>query len=213
MASKKPKFIQKLRGSFRSRSQSPALLPGERADALVDAKGPSTSGHSDEPDASPVNIRSTTDSNVPDGHGTEPLSRTTDAQGEDGGIEPTSIRPAPIVENLWDKAYRCLAKGHPKLVKDYERILVLEEAESAESNIAELIQNPSVSNGITQAHSRLTELASKKLATVEESRANKRLGSKTVAFKDGVDQVVAVVIAAKDFVSKAVASEPHAALA
>lgn len=74
-------------------------------------------------------------------------------------------------------------------------------------------QNPPVSTGIAQAHTRLAELASKKLAAVEDSRLKMRLGSRTVVLKDGVDQALTVVIAVKDFVSSAVSAEPHAALA
>lgn len=117
MASKKPKFFQKLKGSLRShaeRSQSPAQPSRERNDALaVVTEVPSAAYSNDTPD-----------SNIPRNYGTLetdiPEERDTDTNAS-----------AAEVENLWDKASQCLTKENPSLVKEYERILDLEEAETA----------------------------------------------------------------------------------
>ncbi len=49
--------------------------------------------------------------------------------------ELASITSIAKVEDFCDQAHPWLAKEHPILLKDYERILSLEEAESAESNL------------------------------------------------------------------------------
>jgi hypothetical protein len=107
----------------------------------------------------------------------------------------------------WDEAYKSLTKDFPRLVEHYEAILAKEEEdEGGESEKRSAI-------GISHSESRLASLASKKLEAIDESRLRIRLGSKTIVVNDGVDQVLKVVIAAKEFVSGVVASEPHAALA
>ena len=98
------------------------------------------------------------------------------------------------------------------LVEDYERILSLEEAATWTDEL-ETTQSAPVSIPLAHAHRRLADLASKKLSALDESRLKIWLGSKNVVLKDGVDQVVTIVGAAKDIVSSTLASDPHAALA
>jgi hypothetical protein len=110
--------------------------------------------------------------------------------------------------DIWKLAYQRLSKEEPTLVKHYEQILTREEAESADSSAQVNTTHP-----VTHSITRMTRLASKKLAALDDSRLKIRLRSKTFVVKDGVDQILTVVVAAKDFVSGAVASEPHAAIA
>lgn len=59
----------------------------------------------------------------------------------------------------------------------------------------------------------MTALAKKKLSQVDESRLKISMGSKTIVVKDAVHHALTVVLAAKDFVSAALTSQPIAALA
>lgn len=116
-----------------------------------------------------------------------------------------SPQDTPHSVDIWELAYQRLSEKNPSLVKHYEQILVQEEAEDSQHDI--------VQQDITHSITRLTNLASKKLVTLDDSRLKIRLRSKTFVVKDGVDQVLTVVIAAKDFVSGIVTSEPHGAIA
>jgi hypothetical protein len=59
----------------------------------------------------------------------------------------------------------------------------------------------------------LAALASKKLHDVEDSQWKLQLGGNSVVVREQVDRVAKVLIVTKDFISSAVAAEPHAALA
>lgn len=115
----------------------------------------------------------------------------------------------PQKVDIWKLAYLRLSEKKPSLVKHYEQILAQEEAEEADLSTQTQATQPEITDSVT----RLTNLASKKLTALDDSRFKIRLRSKTFVVKDGVDQALTVVIAAKDFVSGIVASEPHAALA
>jgi hypothetical protein len=133
-----PKLIEKIKRSLRSRaewSRSPALLPQERADALVTTGRLSAAGNGDVPKTSALKIHGTSNSNVPEDRRTESTITTSGAK----------------LENLWDKSYQQLAKENPHLVKDYERILSLEEADAAGLNTPDLTKTTSASTGIAQA--------------------------------------------------------------
>jgi hypothetical protein len=116
--------------------------------------------------------------------------------------------------DLWEEAYERLARDNSGLVAQYEKILALEECgEEKSSQTAQNIHDEASQLRITHSRTRLTTLVKKKLASLDESRLTIKLGSRTLKFKDGVDPVVKVLVAARDFVSGAVVSEPHAALA
>ena len=159
----------------------------------------------------------------PSSHGTAETRRDDSLPGSNEGIlaetetaknsedKSCSAPSAKAAEDLWEQAYRRLSNENPDLVAQYENILFLEEAEEKreDPNAKNSVSSP----GIGLARTRLAELSSKKLAALDESRLKIRVGSKTVALKDGVDQVLTVVVAVKDFISELVSSEPHAALA
>jgi hypothetical protein len=116
--------------------------------------------------------------------------------------------------DLWKEAYERLAGDKSGLIAQYEKILALEECEEEKSTQTDQNSHDQSSQPrIAHSRTRLTTLAKKKLDSLDESRLTIKLGSRTLKFKDGVDPVVKVLISAKDFVSGAVASEPHAALA
>lgn len=116
--------------------------------------------------------------------------------------------------DLWEDAYERLGRDKPGFVAQYEKILALEGCEEEKSSqTTQNIHDQASQPRITHSRTRLTTLAKKKLASLDESRLAIKLGSKTLQFKDGVDPVVKVLIAAKDLISGAVTSEPHAALA
>ena len=66
---------------------------------------------------------------------------------------------------------------------------------------------------ITHSRERLAALAAKRLSEVDESRIRILIGSKEIVLKDPVDKVVNAVLAAKDFVSSALTTQPMATLA
>jgi hypothetical protein len=116
--------------------------------------------------------------------------------------------------DLWEEAYKRLARDNFGLVAQYEKILTIEECEERRpSETAQNIHEHALKPGIVHSRTRLAALAKGKLASLDESRLEIQLGSRTVKVKDGVDHIITIIIAAKDAVSGAVASEPHAALA
>ncbi len=59
----------------------------------------------------------------------------------------------------------------------------------------------------------LSELIAKRLKIIEEARWKFDVGNQTIEVKAQADRIVKTVVFAKDFVSSAVSSDPHAALA
>lgn len=123
--------------------------------------------------------------------------------------EESTVAQPPLDVDIWELAYQHLSKENPGLVKHYEEILAQEEADQTYPSSQNEVSQSNISHSI----SRLTTLASKKLAGLDDSRLKIRLRSRTLVIKDGVDQLLTIVIAAKDFVSGAVALEPHGAIA
>ena len=111
--------------------------------------------------------------------------------------------------DLWDRAYDLLMENEDgrKLMDSYEKVL-----------LSELLDNDisvQASNSLAgfDKEKRMSELITKKLDIVEKARWTFNVGDKTVEVKAQVDRIVKAVLYAKDFVSSAVNSEPHAALA
>lgn len=59
----------------------------------------------------------------------------------------------------------------------------------------------------------LSALIVKRLQIVEDARWKFEVGNQTIEVKAQVDRIVKTVVFAKDFVSSALSSDPHAALA
>jgi len=73
--------------------------------------------------------------------------------------------------------------------------------------------SPTGSIAVLDKEKQLSELIVKRLQIVEDARWKFEIGNQTIEVKAQVDRIVKTVIFAKDFVSSAVSSDPHAALA
>ena len=243
MSSKHPKFLQKIKGAVfarspRSQSPTPVLPPSKHnvpsratsAPAMVDdaqdsivsstlsysvaisapaEAQPAASHHltqfpsEDKPADTSAGISTSV---LP----SQPRHRSKMEHLDQNKESQYSAPDASESGDLWDQAYKHLSEESPGLVENYEKILALEESES---NRSVDTQSSMVSPGIGQARRRLADLSSQKLACLDESRLKIRVGSKTMVLRDGMDKVLTAVISAKEFVSGALVSEPHAAIA
>lgn len=59
----------------------------------------------------------------------------------------------------------------------------------------------------------LRQIASQKIDEVDLAKWQIKIGNRSLVLRDQFDKAVKVVIATKEFISSAVSSEPHAALA
>ncbi|KAL9076312.1 MAG: hypothetical protein Q9161_001028 [Pseudevernia consocians] len=111
--------------------------------------------------------------------------------------------------DLWDRAYDLLMENEDgrKLMGSYEKVLLPEVLDK------DVPVQASNSLAGFDKEKRMSELIIKKLDIVEKARWTFNVGDKTVEVKAQVDRIVKAVLYAKDFVSSAVGSEPHAALA
>ncbi|KUJ15374.1 uncharacterized protein LY89DRAFT_719937 [Mollisia scopiformis] len=189
MSCERLKAVHKFKGLFRSRSRSTA------SDKSTESQGTSND-----------NVPSRTDDAVSPAPVIPTTASTDTTAAEPDESKKASSEASPPETDIWKLAYERLTKEKPSLVEHYEQILAQEEADSS----AKSQDSP---ENITNSITRLTDLASKKLAHLDDSRLKIRLRSKTFVVKDGVDQVLEIVVAAKDFVSGIVASDPHVAIA
>jgi hypothetical protein len=81
-----------------------------------------------------------------------PTRVTPNSQPEDPGLKATSSTSATKNENLWDKALQSLTEENPGLVKDYKRILILEDTEPTGPRLA---HDPAVSTVVAGDYSQL----------------------------------------------------------
>lgn len=158
---------------------------------------------------------------VPQSHATSSRSRSGEQKLEAPGLANAPELPSKITsadhhspvgdqpEDLWDRAYELLRHDAStrKLVENYERVLLSELGIS--HNLPGLSSNIEDYNREKQ----LSSLVSKKLQVVEEARWKFHVGDRTVEVKPEIDRIIKAVLFAKDFISSAVSSEPHAALA
>ncbi|KAL9063919.1 MAG: hypothetical protein Q9161_009197 [Pseudevernia consocians] len=108
--------------------------------------------------------------------------------------------------DLWDQAYQCLRedKTTKELLRRYERILV------SELNDGDTI--PSDVDAVSRKQQMAT-LVRKKVELMNESGWTFQWRDETVDVKAQIDRIVKAVLWAKDFISSAVSTEPHASLA
>ena len=112
-------------------------------------------------------------------------------------------------DDLWDRAYEVLCKDNDsrKLMNAYEKILLSElKNDHSFPAVAEDI-------GTSTRERYMLALVEKKVKVVEDARWNFQLGERTIEVKTQIDRIVKAILFAKDFVSSAVSTEPHAALA
>jgi ADP-ribose pyrophosphatase YjhB (NUDIX family) len=240
MSLRRPKFFQKLKvalvsrtGTPRSRSPAESTSSKQRPlvgrSAITGQEAYDTTASNPTLDA-PLDTESTSalsphTRQIPSNGSSAHVVNNHPSTSQDGGGSADE-QPEHVLENnhslaetarrrdLWEEAYKRLAREKFGLVAQYEKILAIEEHE--ERRPRETVQNiheHALKPGITHSRTRLAALAKGKLASLDESRLEVQLGSRTVKVKDGVDHIITIIIAAKDAVSGAVASEPHAALA
>jgi hypothetical protein len=242
MSSKRPKFFQKLKVALVSRtpprSRSPAEASSSEQPPFV-GRSAAIGQEANDTTASNPTLDSSLDTEstsapsphtrqIPSNGSAAPLSVTSHPHSStiQGGGGPADEQPEHLLEkdealaettkprDLWEEAYQRLASDKFGLVAQYEKILAIEECEERRpSETTQNIHEHTLKPGITHSRTRLAALAKGKLASLDESRLEIQLGPRTVKVKDAVDHIITIMIAAKDAVSGAVASEPHAALA
>ena len=142
-------------------------------------------------------------SECPTQTGTDEALPNTDASC---GTLPGSIDPP---DDLWDQAYRLLqgdSNGKNSLAR-YEEILASELGDDERHQTV-----PIHLKGLAK-EKQLAALVSKKLQVMENSRWKLRFRNETIEIRAQAERIVKTVVFAKDFVSSAASSEPHAALA
>ncbi|KAJ5727438.1 hypothetical protein N7493_005258 [Penicillium malachiteum] len=118
-------------------------------------------------------------------------------------LEPTSNFDTVRIffEGYWKDAYDKLQLEDPKLVESYKKTLLQRIAEGDES--------PSGSNddhileGFTKG----------RLQQIEKAQVRLEISEREIIAREQVRRIMNVIISVKDFISTAVSSEPHAALA
>lgn len=112
-------------------------------------------------------------------------------------------------KDLWDRAYEFLREdGSTRpLLERYENIIVTELRGDEGSHT-----NSAVAEGFARQE-QLATLVAQRLTIVEDSRWKIHMRSGDVEVRAQFDRIIKAVLLAKDFVSSAVSSEPHAALA
>lgn len=125
-----------------------------------------------------------------------------------GPSDSQSLAESPP-NDLWDRAYELLREDEnsKQVIQAYEKILLSELEEGNDS--------PTISAGLgtSRREGQMSALVQKKLKAVDDAQWKFFPGDKTVEVKAQLDRIVKAVLFAKDFVSSAVGTEPHAALA
>ncbi|KAJ5902311.1 hypothetical protein N7495_002839 [Penicillium taxi] len=110
--------------------------------------------------------------------------------------------------DLWDEAYAALGREDPRLNQRYEEILLSQEDRNGKPT-----WNHLAPDGSYQREKQLRQIAESMVEELDLAQWQLRIGSHSVDVGGRFDKVVKIVVAAKEFVSSAVSSEPHAALA
>ena len=126
-----------------------------------------------------------------------------------------SIRQRPEHEGLWSRAYQELKARDEKLIIKYEACL----AHYDKKRLASTTQKPNELEANIKASSeeshnvQMRALLQAKIEDDEAAVWALHIGGSDLVVRHLVDKAVKIIVFAKDFVSAAIASEPHAALA
>ncbi|KAJ5725089.1 uncharacterized protein N7483_006446 [Penicillium malachiteum] len=112
--------------------------------------------------------------------------------------------------DLWDEAYATLSREDPKLKQMYENVILTEGDLKGNGT---LCQNNLAITGSYQREEQLRQIVKKKVEEIDLAQWRVQVGGHTVDVSGQFDKAVKIVLAVKDYVSSAVNSEPHAALA
>lgn len=118
------------------------------------------------------------------------------------------LDPDAPSDDFWDPAYQLLREDQSQKssLENNEKILALEYGGQ--------YQSPTVSGSLTSSDKeKMIELVAKMLERIEDEQWRIKVRDTSIELRPQVDRFVNAVIAVKDFVSSAVSSEPHAALA
>ena len=127
------------------------------------------------------------------------------AGAEPGSIASDAATPLELVppRDLWDEAYAVLRGTDSKLVEQYEETIMRENQENA--RLAPF--------GSLARQEQLSAVVTRKLNSIEEDQKSFTVAGKRVVLQEQFNKFVRIVMFARNFVSQAVSTEPHAALA
>jgi len=119
----------------------------------------------------------------------------------------TAVEDQP--KDLWNRAYKLLREDESniRLLEPYEKVLLSELQDVDVSRIQSTYWKG------YDREQQLSALITKKLQVVDKARWRFNMGNETIEFKAQIDRIVKAVLYAKDAVSSALNSDPHAALA
>jgi hypothetical protein len=107
---------------------------------------------------------------------------------------------------LWDEAYEQLREEDEQLVIAFEKDLLTQGKEQPGDHDHHAVLDDS-------HETRLQNLVERRLADIQETRLQFTVGGRDIVVKDQARRIIHAILAVKDFISSAVSSEPHAALA
>ena len=137
------------------------------------------------------------------------------SQPQKGRSNEALMRKWSEHDSLWNRAYQELKARDEKLIIKYEACLAYHNKKYSASSI----QEPNEMEATIKASSEEPHNAQMRAllqAKIEDDEAAVRvlhIGGSDFVVRDLVDKALKIIVFAKDFVSAAVASEPHAALA
>jgi hypothetical protein len=107
---------------------------------------------------------------------------------------------------LWDEAYKQLREEDEQMIIAFEKDLLTQGKEQPGGSDHHTVLDDS-------HETRLQNLVERRLAEIQETRLQFMVGGREIIVKDQVRRIIHAILSVKDFISSAVSSEPHAALA
>lgn len=122
-----------------------------------------------------------------------------DTPADDSG---TTLELTPP-RDLWDEAYEAFRGANRKLAERYEESVM--EIDQEDTRLAPV--------GSLARQEQLSAIITKRLDSIEKDQYGFTVAGRRVELHEQLDRIVRIVMFAKDFVSSAMSTEPHAALA
>lgn len=105
--------------------------------------------------------------------------------------------------DLWDEAYEAFRRANSQLAEQYEESVMRIDQE--DTRLAPV--------GSLARQAQLSAIITKRLDSIEKDQYGFTVAGRRVELHEQSDKIVRIVMFAKDFVSSAINTEPHAALA
>jgi hypothetical protein len=193
-----PRLTSKIQGKVAKLLRRPRNEVDQSDGRQLSLGAPTTQGET----SLPVEARQTESEEV-----TTTESDVSERPVSNGSPQVTAVFQSPA--DLWDKAFETLRGKDGQLVKGYEKCLSEDVADSGveASNTALTLYSK------MNREEKLSSYIKRRIRIDEDSAWKVTFGSKTIALRAQVDTAVKVITFAKDFVSGAVSSDPHASLA